>query len=54
MCATVLAKVLISQEDIALAQAHGAFGLLVVVQHDNRRHTSAPTGGVNHPIVMPF
>jgi hypothetical protein len=26
---TVLAKVLISQEDVALAQSHGAFGLLV-------------------------
>jgi hypothetical protein len=29
MCATVLAKVLISQEDVTLAQSHGALGLLI-------------------------
>jgi hypothetical protein len=51
---TVLAKVLISQEDVALAQSHGAFGLLIFLEHDNGRHTGFPRGRMNNPIVVPL
>jgi hypothetical protein len=41
---TVLTNVLISQEDVTLAQSHGALRLLVFLEYDNGRHTSFPIG----------
>jgi hypothetical protein len=51
--ATVLAVILISQEDISLAQSHGMFGLLVFPQHHNRRYPGAPSSRMHDPIVVP-
>jgi hypothetical protein len=38
----VLAQVFISQEDVTLAQSHGALRLLVFLEYNNGRHTSLP------------